>query len=66
MLILHGTDTLPIFEAAAREVAGCLPNATLEERPGKGHGASLHNSDAVIRRCWHSSMQRRVEGTQTV
>lgn len=48
VLILYGTDTLPFFEAAAKEVAGCLPNATLEERPGEGHGAPLQNSDAVI------------------
>ncbi|MCE6958144.1 alpha/beta hydrolase [Cereibacter sphaeroides] len=48
VLILYGSDTLPFFEAAAKEVARCLPNATLDEMSGEGHGAPLQNSDAVI------------------
>lgn len=50
VLILYGTDTLPFFEAAAKEVAECLPHATLEEMPEEGHGAPLQNSNAVISR----------------
>lgn len=50
VLILWGSDTLPFFEAAAKEVAACLPNATLEEMPGVGHGAPLQQSEAVIDR----------------
>lgn len=48
VLILWGTETLPFFEAAAREVAACLPNATLGEIPGSGHGAPLQARDAVL------------------
>ena len=48
VLILYGSDTLPYFEAIAKEVAACLPNATLEEMPGAGHGAPVQQGDAVI------------------
>jgi pimeloyl-ACP methyl ester carboxylesterase len=48
VLILWGTETLPFFEAAAKEVAACLPNATLEEIPGSGHGAPLQSRDAFL------------------
>ena len=50
VLILYGTDTLPFFEAVAKEVAACLPNATLEEMPGAGHGAPVQQGNAVIER----------------
>jgi pimeloyl-ACP methyl ester carboxylesterase len=48
VLILWGTETLPFFEAAAKEVAACLPNATLEEIPDSGHGAPLQARDAFL------------------
>ncbi|MCZ0962629.1 alpha/beta fold hydrolase [Paracoccus benzoatiresistens] len=48
VLILWGTETLPFFQAAATEVAACLPNAKLEEIPGAGHGAPLQNRDEFL------------------
>ncbi len=48
VLILWGTETLPFFEAAAKEVAACLPNASLEEIPGAGHGAPVQARGAFV------------------
>lgn len=48
VLVLWGTETLPFFEAAAKEVAACLPNATLEELPDAGHGGPLQARDAFL------------------
>ena len=48
VLILWGSQTLPFFEAAAKEVATCLPNAALEELAGVGHGAPLQTPDLVV------------------
>lgn len=50
VLVLWGTDTLPFFEAAAKEVAACLPNARLEEIPGAGHGGPLQNRDDFLQK----------------
>lgn len=46
VLIVMGTDTLPYFEAAARETAACLPNGRLEEMSGVGHGGPVQASVA--------------------
>ena len=48
VLILWGTETLPYFEAVAKEVAACVPDATLEEIPDAGHGAPLQAQDLFL------------------
>ena len=50
VLILWGTEALPFFQAAAKEVAACLPNARLEEISGAGHGAPLQKRDEFLDR----------------
>ncbi len=50
VLVVWGTETLPFFEAAAKEVAACLPNATLEEIPGVGHGGPIQAREAFVDR----------------
>lgn len=41
VLVLHGSDTKPLFSASARHVAAHVPGATLREIPGVGHAAPL-------------------------
>jgi pimeloyl-ACP methyl ester carboxylesterase len=50
VLILWGGETMPFFEAAAKEVADCLSDATLEEMPGVGHGGPVEAEDDFLDR----------------
>lgn len=50
VLILWGTEALPFFQAAAKEVAACLPNAVLEEMPKVGHGGPMQAREAFLDR----------------
>jgi len=41
VLVLHGSDTKPLFSAGARHVANHVPDPTLREIPGAGHASPL-------------------------
>jgi pimeloyl-ACP methyl ester carboxylesterase len=47
VLVLHGSNTKPIFTASARHVVDHVPNATLREIPGAGHAAPLTHPEAL-------------------
>ncbi len=47
MLVLDGPDTKRYFSAAARHVAGHVPDAWLEGIPGAGHAAPLTHPEAL-------------------
>jgi pimeloyl-ACP methyl ester carboxylesterase len=48
VLVLWGTETLPYFQAVAKEVAACVPNAVLHEIPGAAHDAPRQARDAFL------------------
>lgn len=41
VLVVHGSDTKPLFSASAHHVANHVPDATLREIPGAGHASPL-------------------------
>jgi pimeloyl-ACP methyl ester carboxylesterase len=47
VLVLHGSNTKPIFSASARHVVDHVPNATLREIRGAGHAAPLTHPEAL-------------------
>lgn len=47
VLVLHGTDTKPIFVASARYVADNVHDARVREIPGAGHAAFLTHREVL-------------------
>jgi pimeloyl-ACP methyl ester carboxylesterase len=47
VLVLHGSDTKPLFAAAARAVTDRVPNARMQEIRGAGHAAPLTHPEAL-------------------
>jgi pimeloyl-ACP methyl ester carboxylesterase len=47
VLVLHGSDTKPLFAASARAVTDRVPNARMQEIPGAGHAAPLTHPEAL-------------------
>jgi pimeloyl-ACP methyl ester carboxylesterase len=47
VLVLHGSDTKPLFAASARTVTDRVPNARMQEIPGAGHAAPLTHPEAL-------------------
>jgi pimeloyl-ACP methyl ester carboxylesterase len=47
VLVLHGSDTKPLFAASARAVTDRVPNARMQEIPGAGHAGPLTHPEAL-------------------
>lgn len=47
VLVLHGTDTKPIFVASARHVADHVPDGRVRKIPSAGHAAFLTHPEAL-------------------
>jgi lipase len=47
VLVLHGSDTKPLFAASARAVTDSVPNARMQEIPGAAHAGPLTHPEAL-------------------
>jgi pimeloyl-ACP methyl ester carboxylesterase len=47
VLVLHGSDTKPLFAASARAVTDSVPNGRIQEIPGAGHAGPLTHPEAL-------------------
>ncbi len=50
VLLIVGSETLPHYKLVAAEVLACLPNASLSEIQGVGHGGSWQAKPEFVRR----------------
>ncbi len=47
VMVIVGSDTIPLFAAAARHVLDHVPNARMQEIPGAGHFGPLTHPEAL-------------------